>query len=102
MARILVVSRWEKSAALSEHISSRTGHLLKPGLKSWQLSLLFRHFSRKRLEVLTNIIKMCYNDDDLLKAIRINPEEIVLQHLELIMNEVLNLSHSPPNDFLFL
>lgn len=45
---------------------------------------------------------MCYNDDDLLKAIRINPEEIVLQHLELIVNEVLNLSHSPPNDFLFL
>lgn len=44
---------------------------------------------------------MYYDNDDLLKAIRINPEEIVLQHQELVANEVLNLSLSPPNDFLF-
>lgn len=94
MAKIPVVSCWEESAVLSEHVSSRTGPLLKPGLKSWQRSLSFHHFSRKRREVLTNIIKMyCDDDDDLLKAIRINPEEIVLQPLELIVNEVLNLPH---------
>lgn len=84
MAKIPVVSCWEESAVLSEHVSSRTGPLLKPGLKSWQRSLSFCHFSLKRREVLTNIIKMyCDDDDDLLKAIRINPEEIVLQPLEL-------------------
>lgn len=45
--------------------------------------------------LLTNIIKMyCGGDDDLLKAVRINPEEIV-QPLELIVNEVLNLPHFP-------